>query len=370
MFRRLLKKVFPARYDDKVIPDYEYFERTRDTGDDEEKIAQAKGPELVKGERGVVHHQIVNLCTSRENAFFSYLFGETDESIQSDPIGEFISKKIETLLNSPASLLKELPVMPGSVTTLMAQLKQDDFDINQLLVVIEREPAMAADVIKLANSALYKRNEKEITDLKSAFMVMGAKGMMDGVIQSYIRNFSPVSNVYFRHFGDKIWKHALQTATIATHLAQRSNQIQDDSTAYFVGLIVNLGKMIIFQLLLDAFSHVDPNATPGSLAFKNLIAKYHERLTFTIAKFWQLPDPIVLAIGMQIKMKTPGHRHAMAKHNFMALLIWEANYISEVMSLLKASRLTVEEAREQFLDNLVSDEAKEWVASIKEFKIQ
>ena len=78
----------------------------------------------------------------------------------------------------------------------------------------------------------------------------------------------------------------------------------------------------------------------------------------------------VLAIGMQIKMKTPGHRHAMAKHNFMALLIWEGNYISEVMSLLKASRLTVEEAREQFLDNLVSDEAKEWVASIKEFKIQ
>ncbi|MCW0469463.1 HDOD domain-containing protein [Vibrio chagasii] len=36
-----------------------------------------------------------------------------------------------------------------------------------LLWVIEREPSMAADVIKLANSAYYKRSEEQVTKSKT-----------------------------------------------------------------------------------------------------------------------------------------------------------------------------------------------------------
>ncbi len=38
---------------------------------------------------------------------------------------------------------------------------------------------------------------------------------------------------------------------------------------------------------------------PNSLALKRLINSYSIRLTYTIAKFWELPESVLAAIGYQ-----------------------------------------------------------------------
>ncbi len=135
-----------------------------------------------------------------DGEFLDYLFGESRLRTESDPFSDFVACQVERLIRSPKALLNELPVMPASVTTLMGELQSDEFDVDALLKVIEREPSMA-DVIKLAERAYYKRSEKQVTDLKTAFLnVRCSPKLVGGVVNSYMKNFTPGNNIYWRHF--------------------------------------------------------------------------------------------------------------------------------------------------------------------------
>lgn len=257
--------------------------------------------------------------------------------------------QVERLIRSPKALLNELPVMPASVTILMGELQSDEFDVDALLLVIEREPSMAADVIKLANSAYYKRSEKQVTDLKTAFLNMGSQGLVEGVVNSYMKNFTLGNNIYWRHFGEKIWNHSIQTASFSKELMKESPSQEDQASAYFIGLIRNLGKMIIFQMMVEAFKHVDPSVPPNSLALKRLINSYSIRLTYTIAKFWGLPDSVLTAIGYQ-----ESSRYACTP---LGQAVFEANLLSELTYLLDAQAIDIEQFKSRCKERLTSPAA-------------
>ncbi|OQQ09902.1 HDOD domain-containing protein [Vibrio splendidus] len=290
-----------------------------------------------------------NTLSLHDGEFLDYLFGESRLRTESDPFSDFVACQIERLIRSPKALLNELPVMPASVTTLMAELQSDEFDVDALLRVIEREPSMAADVIKLANSAFYKRGEKQVTDLKTAFLNMGSQGLVEGVVNSYMKNFTPGNNIYWRHFGEKIWNHSVQTASFSKELMKDSSSQEDQAAAYFVGLIRNLGKMIIFQMMVEAFKHVDPSVPPNSLALKRLMNSYSIRLTYTIAKFWELPESVLTAIGYQESIRyecTP-----------LGQAVFEANYLSELCYLLEEQTIEVEQFKRRCKETLMSPAA-------------
>ncbi|MEZ8025477.1 HDOD domain-containing protein [Vibrio sp. 1F255] len=284
-----------------------------------------------------------------DGEFLDYLFGESRLRTESDPFSDFVACQIERLIRSPKALLNELPVMPASVTTLMGELQSDEFDVDALLRVIEREPSMAADVIKLANSAFYKRSEKQVTDLKTAFLNMGSQGLIEGVVNSYMKNFTPGNNIYWRHFGEKIWNHSVQTASFSKELMKDSSSQEEQAAAYFVGLIRNLGKMIIFQMMVEAFKHVDPSVPPNSLALKRLMNSYSIRLTYTIAKFWELPESVLTAIGYQESSRyecTP-----------LGQAVFEANYLSELCYLREEQTIEVEQFKRRCKETLMSPAA-------------
>ncbi|CAH6940122.1 HDOD domain-containing protein [Vibrio chagasii] len=284
-----------------------------------------------------------------DGEFLDYLFGESRLRTESDPFSDFVASQVERLIRSPKALLNELPVMPASVTTLMGELQGDEFDVEALLRVIEREPSMAADVIKLANSAYYKRSEKQVTDLKTAFLNMGSQGLVEGVVNSYMKNFTPGNNIYWRHFGEKIWNHSIQTASFSKELMKESLSQEDQASAYFIGLIRNLGKMIIFQMMVEAFKHVDPSVPPNSLALKRLINSYSIRLTYTIAKFWELPESVLTAIGYQ-----ESSRYACTP---LGQAVFEANSLSELTYLLDAQAIDIEQFKSRCKERLTSPAA-------------
>lgn len=322
MFKRVLQILFPSMSSTQQPA---IFAPTSPQGNSAEPQPSTTQQATLKADRPLNPH---------DAEFLDYLFGESQLRTETDPFSDFVATQIERLLRSPKALLHELPVMPASMTTLMSELQSDDFNVEALLEVIEREPSMAADMIKLANSAFYKRGEKQVTDLKTAFMNMGSQGLIEGVINTYLKNFTPTNSIYWRQFGEKIWQHSIQTACLSKDLIKETPAKDDQATAYFIGLIRNLGKMIIFQAMVEAFKHVDPTIPPNSTALKRLINSYSIRLTYTIAKFWELPEEVLMAIAYQESRKyqsTP-----------LAQSILEANYICELQCLLQAEMIDIE----------------------------
>lgn len=356
MFNKLVKVLFPSFIPRREIsPDFLYFERTRGT-----EKTQNKPSEAIKShslpDLSILHTKL----SAHENDFISLLFGESGagaiESVDDiDPLSTYVLKKLEAILLEPQAMFEHLPVMPNSMFVLTSILKDKDFKVDELLKVIESEPSIAADVVKLANVMQVSPDAKQITNLNKAFMTMGSDGLLEGVVSVYIDKFKPAPGVYFKVFGEKIWKHSQQTAAICRDLEKQERG--DYATAYFTGLLKNLGTMILFHLLVDAFYYVDPNASPRSLAFKLVFKKYSKKVTDALVEYWELPEPVTTALKLQ-------NSKALVD-NKLAKSVFEANRLSEIKMLWEGGKIppTAYEAKLKTL--LLSESARSYAKSWK-----
>lgn len=298
------------------------------------------------------------------NKFSDYLFGTSSNHQQHDELSLFVESEIEKLLEPPKELVKSLPLLPLSLTTLIDELKSDEFNTGLLIGIINKEPMVAAKVIELANSAKYNHHNKEITELKSAFMTIGANGLSEGIFVNYLKQMTPTSNVYFRQYGEKIWLHSLETGNNCQNLLILNKSPADSATAYLIGLILNLGAMVVFQLLIQAFSFVNPNCTPDSKAFKSILKKYSPRITYQIARFWQLPEKVTQTLRLQLNITDEVSLANISNKYPLAGFTFEANAISQIKLLFQEKKIAEEEIKEISQTLLYSAESRALLSKI------
>lgn len=357
MFRKLVETLFPS-FSGRTKANVFYFEDTRKNESEEEVNTFEPGA-----------NDPINFLTAQQKhqlAFYDCLFGESSLNRKDDELSQFVAQRLEMVLTKPASLLKSLPILPASLSKVLDILKGDDFDVAQLVETIEQEPAIAAKVIELANSSYYKRGEKPVEDLKSAFMGLGRDGLVEGVINGFISKMTPQAKVYFKQYGEKIWKHSFDTGVITKQLLKNAGFANDSPQGYLIGLICNLGDMIIYQLMTDAFAVVHPDCQPDSWAFKNLMITHSRKLTCQMAKYWNLPDNIVKTLVVQAKLTSPQQLPALHEKYPLACYIYESNLLSELEFRFNEKQFDAQ-TLEQMADKLLySNESKQYVQQMFE----
>lgn len=359
MFKTLIKFLFPTIKNDNTA-NYLYYE-------DSKKSVQEMQEELVDKVQTSLESKPISIASIEEKyqkEFYDFLFGQSPPTEQHDELSLYIANKIEKLLAKPKQILEALPVLPISLTKIIEQLNNEEFDADELIDLIQQEPVIAAKVIELANSSFYNRSHKDITDLKSAFMLLGTNGLMEGVVNGFVNKLMPQSKVYFHQYGNKIWKHCLTTGVIAKELINKSPYKQDSAQGYFIGLICNLGDMIIFQLLMDAFSVVHPDHQPNSFAFKDLMYKNSKKITYFIAKYWNFPDSILNALALQVKLTKSSMLGSAFNKRPIACYLYEANIISELALRFEHAEIDKDILNEAKDFLVFSDEAKQYLEKL------
>ena len=67
----------------------------------------------------------------------------------------------------------ELPAFPEAVIRIQQALQSADTDTADIVRILSSEPALAARLLRIANSAEFRRADAEITDLRKAISRMG-----------------------------------------------------------------------------------------------------------------------------------------------------------------------------------------------------
>ena len=356
MFKKLVKSLFSA-FKKNNRPNYSYFEESKNSTEEEQEKAIAE----LQTSLASKSVNLVSMEEKYQKEFYDFLFGQSPPTEQYDELSRHVAEQVEKLLHNPTDILINLPVLPVSLSKILEQLNDKEFDTEILLDLIQQEALIAGKVIELANSSFYNRRNKEITDLKSAFMLLGTNGLMEGVINGFVCKLAPRSNIYFKQYGNKIWKHSLSTGIIAKELINISPYKSESAQGYLIGLICNLGDMVIYQLLIEAFAFVHPDSQPNSFAFKDLMFKNSKKITYYIAKHWNFPSSILDALALQAKLTKSSMLSPLFTKRPIACYIYEANIISELEMMFEHNGID-----EDFLieakDFLVfSNEAKQYM---------
>jgi len=276
--------------------------------------------------------------------FYHFLFGkkQTNQPQLSDELSLKVADQIDKLLDNPQLILESLPVLPLSLGKIMAQSASKQFDIDNIITLIEQEPAIAAKVLELANSVLYRKSGKEVVAIRAAFMRIGIAGLSEGVLNAFLSKLVPQQDIYFQLYGKRIWQHSLCIGSYAQALVATTPSAQHAEQAYLLGLISRLGDVIIYQLLLDAFAVVHPDCCPDSVWFKDIMCKNSRRLTYHIARHWHFPQSMIDVLAVQANIQRADQCQAVMAKNPLALYIYEARIISELKMQYDAKHLNAE----------------------------
>ena len=284
-----------------------------------------------------------------DSAFYDYLLGASEPETKMTGLEQAIYNQVDALLAQPDTIINELPAMPHSIATMISMMNNDDFNTHTLLGLIKQEPAVSAAILALANSPMFRRSEKPVAGLKSAFVQLGANGIKECVLMSFIKRFNPADAGYFQSFGENLWEHAQQSALFSKQLATEELNPQAGNLAFLAGLINQLGKMIIFQLVIDAYKVVNEGVEPNSFYIKAIMRQRSSELILAIAKHWNLPKALVDAL------EDP--KRVYMSYDSIAAFVSQGSTISQLECICQAELLSSDICVQYANQKLISPEA-------------
>ncbi|MFZ2161300.1 MAG: HDOD domain-containing protein [Sideroxyarcus sp.] len=137
----------------------------------------------------------------------------------------------------------ELVFSTGAQVALKLRHALDDPDchINTASRLIQAEPLLAARVIAIANSVVYNRSGREITDVQVALSLLGFKTIRSLAMALVTRQMAGKSkNSVQQELVNKLWEHSAHVASLA-HAIARHVTHQDPEAALFAGIIHEIG---------------------------------------------------------------------------------------------------------------------------------
>jgi len=222
---------------------------------------------------------------------------------------------------------------------------------------VEKDPTIAAQLISVANSAQYNPAGEEITDIKRAFSLLGSQGVKQHVLLACIRGISTIRHAYFKAFGEKIWIHSDDTASICRDLAGMRGL--DGETAFLIGLVHDIGKIVIFKLMIDAVRRFNPDEKLGSSIVKQLLSQKSMQLSVLVATHWRMPAVVISAIR--------GLTLADRQSSFCPLgqVLIYANFISEWRLILGAGLSSEVEFEREVMRLQLADDVRAYIMQVE-----
>jgi HD-like signal output (HDOD) protein len=166
-----------------------------------------------------------------------------------------------------------------------------DTSAQELAALIQRDIALAGQVMRVANSALYARRTPVVT-LPQAIAWLGIREIRNiafaVAVQGQVYNSS-----YFRNEMADLWRESVITALFAQEIARLKRR--NVESAYLCGLLHRVGMAVILSRVGSAV--IKNKITPEAGQVLQLAARHESRIGTLLAISWSLPPAVSAAIS-------------------------------------------------------------------------
>ncbi|MCU0697483.1 MAG: HDOD domain-containing protein [Myxococcaceae bacterium] len=185
----------------------------------------------------------------------------------------------------------ELPAFPGTATKLLSMLEAGDPEPRALVEVIQTDAPVAAQVLKLANSAAFTRGV-EITTVQLAATRLGVRTVTAVALAASTKALLDQQERQILQAFRERWRAlsdtSLRVATAARALSKKVNRGNADE-AFLAGLMVDLGKAVGLRLVGTLVQEGELPATISTAAVEQLLERTHVEFGVDLTAVWDLP---------------------------------------------------------------------------------
>lgn len=130
-------------------------------------------------------------------------------------------------------------------------LEDPECHIDKAAHLVQAEPLLSARVVAMANSVVFNRSGRQITDVRTAVTRLGFRTVRTLAAALVTRQLAgaPEGGVA-RAMAVRLWEHTAHVASLAHILARRVTR-QDPETALFAGIIHEVGGFYMLSRARD-----------------------------------------------------------------------------------------------------------------------
>ncbi len=188
----------------------------------------------------------------------------------------------------------ELPLLPQVASRILAMVYDPDAEAAKLAALIHQDQALAAHVIRIANSPAYM-TRNPVVSLQHAVSMLGMNLMSELAFSASIKG----SAFKVPGWDDEVkglWQYSLASGAYAKEIA-RMRRFNVES-AYLCGLLHGIGRPVVLQTLV-ALSK-EQGTTLSKELMLQLLDGYYIQVGLLVADEWGLPPPVVESIGFHV----------------------------------------------------------------------
>ncbi len=224
--------------------------------------------------------------------------GESPERADQSVEGRLAAQMESIILARVATDRLVVPALPAAALKCIRLLKDPEISLKAAATVIEKDPVLAAGLVRLANSAAYAARVPAKSVLAAVTKIGIAK------LKTFL--FEASANQLFESRDERIarscrsvWEHSVAVAMLARDVVAFANA-GDSDDAYLGGLLHDVGKPVVASLLLQAEHTATQQraraAWIDSERWARVIASVHRTVGIAIARKWELPETVVKSV--------------------------------------------------------------------------
>jgi HD-like signal output (HDOD) protein len=188
----------------------------------------------------------------------------------------------------------DLPSFPEIAVRVRRVLSDPKSSIDQVVRVVGSEPALAARLMRIANSASLNRSGKLVGDLRTAINRLGYNMVRSAAISfamAQIRNANKLKGL--EPYLDDLWHRSTLVAAFAFVLARSCSRVPPDE-AMLGGMMHGIGKLYV---LTRAVNH--PDLFSDRVMLDAIINDWHASIGKAILENWEFSEEMSGAVGDQ-----------------------------------------------------------------------
>jgi HD-like signal output (HDOD) protein len=201
------------------------------------------------------------------------------------------ARLIQTLTVELAGEKIDLPSFPEVAARARKALANEFVEIEDVVRIISAEPALAARLLQLANSAALNSSGRRIADLRQALSRIGfnmARSATIAFAMSQLRRAEAYRGL--EPLLDELWQSSAHVAAVSHVVAKRFTRVNQD-TALLAGLLGGIGKL---YLLTRAARF--PAVLADAATYQRIVAELHGRVCQAILRNWDIAEEVVEAV--------------------------------------------------------------------------
>jgi HD-like signal output (HDOD) protein len=193
--------------------------------------------------------------------------------------------------------LESLPPFPEVAARLLRTCQDPDVDLAVVAALLERDPAMAANVLRVCN-APYFGSQGRVASVRHATTLLGIRNVLQITMTVLSSGHLASPQVGYGLGPGDLWRTSVASALAAELVAQEVSYPQVE-TAYTVGLLQDVGKIVLAEFVENAAEAIQALLADGAAwqeAEARALGTTHPEVGARLLSRWGFPAAIVDAV--------------------------------------------------------------------------